>query len=160
MIDLNYDLGLYQSNTTEEMISNIKKVIDITMESEGFYGVYEVSLSFVDDNEIQSLNLEYRGKNSPTDVLSFPMFEKDELESIKNLETKIPELIGDIIISFPTAKEQASEYNHSINREICFLVCHSMLHLLGYDHMDQEEKEIMEEKQRWIMDKSGISRDK
>jgi len=103
----------------------------------------EVSVTLVCDDEIRELNREYRGIDKSTDVLSFEMG---------------GELLGDIIISLPTAIRQAEEYNHSAEREIAFLTVHGLLHLLGYDHMNKKDEKVMLEKQEEILNKLGITR--
>lgn len=158
MLDFNVDFGEFQKDISENIMDLIQQVGEIVLEEENLDGDFEVSLSFVDDEEIQALNLEYRGKNSSTDVLSFPMFEEQELKMLSD-NSMIPHLLGDIIISLPTAKRQAAEYEHSLKREVCFLVCHSMLHLLGYDHIEEDERVRMEKKQKEIMNKAGIKRE-
>ena len=126
----------------------------------------EVSVTIVDDEEIRSINSEYRGIDKSTDVLSFPFNEFtisghfDDIE--ENIDAFNPEtgelLLGDIILSTEHIVEQAKEYGHSETRELAFLVVHSMLHLMGYDHMNEEDRIIMEEKQRKILELEGISR--
>ena len=102
---------------------------------------YEVSVSFVDKEEIQSLNKTYRDKDSVTDVLSFPMdFEDEDISDIICL--------GDIVICVDRVKEQAGEFCHSEEREAAYLSVHSFLHLIGYDHIDEEDKIIMRRKRR------------
>ena len=119
----------------------------------------EVSVTFVDDEEIRKINSEYRGIDKSTDVLSFPF---NEFEIPGNLDAFNPEtgelLLGDIILSTDHIVEQAIEYGHSETRELAFLVVHSMLHLMGYDHMVDEDRVIMEERQRKILELEGISR--
>lgn len=158
MVEINCDFGEYEEEITEELSKNIQRVCDEVLKSEGYSGNFEISLSFVDDEEIREINLEYRNIDKKTDVLSFPMYEKNDLEAGDFANMPIPVLLGDVILSIPTAKEQADHYNHSLNREISFLICHSMLHLLGYDHMTEEEREEMEDKQKSIMNKLAIYR--
>lgn len=124
----------------------------------------EVALTFVDDEEIQALNKAYREKDKPTDVLSFPQWEDNDDEmTIVYDEDDAPEedaeMIGDIVISLQTAKRQAEEFGHSLEREVCFLFVHGFLHLIGYDHEegDAEEAEMFA-KQDEILQKAGISR--
>lgn len=117
----------------------------------------EVCLTFVDNAEIQELNQTYRGKNQPTDVLSFPMYEADE-EEIEVADEEEPLLLGDIVISIPRAKEQAVEYGHSFERELGFLTVHGFLHLLGYDHGTEEEEKSMFAKQEDILAQHGLIR--
>ena len=117
----------------------------------------EVSITFVDDQEIQEINKTYRGKDQPTDVLSFPMYEADE-EEIEVVDEEEPLLLGDIIVSIPRAKEQAEEYQHSFERELGFLVVHGFLHLLGYDHESEEDEQKMMTRQEEILSEHGLVR--
>lgn len=136
----------------------IKKAISEALRQENFAYPAEVSVSFVDNEAIHKLNLEYREKDKPTDVLSFPMWEKEELLDGSALDGHAVTL-GDIIISTEKATSQAEEYGHSIEREICFLSVHSILHLLGYDHETSEEDEIhMKTKQEEVLIKIGLPR--
>lgn len=106
-----------------------------------------VSVSFVDKDEIRALNKQYRGKNAVTDVLSFPQFEKKELSRLA-----LPEIeLGDVVICMDKIKEQAEEFGHSEERESMYLFTHSMLHLLGYDHMNEKDKKLMRAKEEKIM---------
>ncbi len=116
----------------------------------------EVSLSIVDNCKIRELNMEFRNKDAVTDVLSFPLTENGEFDV--NPETDCI-MLGDIVISAERAKEQAKTYGHSFEREMCFLVVHSMLHLLGYDHENGEKDEkVMFDKQKRILNMIGINR--
>ena len=136
----------------------IKKSLKEALTQEGFSYPAEVSVSFVDNESIHKLNLEYREKDKPTDVLSFPMWEKEELSDGSALDGHAVTL-GDIIISAEKAKSQAEEYGHSLEREICFLSVHSILHLLGYDHETSTEDETyMKAKQEDVLVKIGLPR--
>jgi len=163
MIDLNYDLGEYSAEITKEMINHLELIIKDTLNIHGLNDNYEVSLTFVDDEEIRNINRQYRKKDIKTDVLSFPMFTKEEIGTMRKDSnpngSEIFELLGDIIISVPTAKAQAKEYNHSFTREVCFLVCHSILHLLGYDHENPEDTKMMQAMERHILEKAEITRE-
>lgn len=110
------------------------------------------NIIIVDNTYIHKLNKEYRGIDRPTDVISFA------LEDYKDDVTLDFRMLGDIYISLDKAKEQAMEYGHSFLREICFLTIHGLLHLLGYDHMDKEEEEIMFKKQDEILNEFGITK--
>ena len=112
----------------------------------------EISVSLVTDAEIWELNKRFRNVDRPTDVLSFP--QEDETENEKG-----ERLLGDIIISLERARAQAQEYGHSLRRELAFLTAHSMLHLLGYDHMDPESERDMFARQEAILQKMGIPRE-
>lgn len=127
----------------------------------------EISLTLTDNEQIQGLNREYRGIDRETDVLSFPLinfrrpagYEILEQEEADCFNPETGELmLGDIVISVEKAAEQGREYGHGIKREFSFLVAHSMLHLLGYDHMDPAEAEIMERKQEAVLSSMGITR--
>ncbi len=145
----------------------IKNVVDAALELEKCPYECEVSVTIVDNDEIRSINKEFRGIDSATDVLSFPMTEYpspaefDILEDEEN-DSFNPEtgelLLGDIILSADKILEQADKYGHSVERELAFLTAHSMLHLMGYDHMEDDERIVMEDRQRKLMDMLGISR--
>ena len=111
----------------------------------------EISVTFVTNERIQEVNREYREKDQPTDVISFAIEEFGEGE-IEIIGVDMPRVLGDIIISIPSAKEQAKEYGHSFIRELGFLAVHGFLHLLGYDHETQEDEEEMFNKQKEILD--------
>ena len=121
----------------------------------------EISFTFTDNEGIREINRDYRDIDRATDVLSFPMLEFDDEEIDAEFETENGLVVlGDIVISIERANEQADELNHSLRRELAFLTAHSMLHLLGYDHVDDPEGErIMIEKQDAILNKLGITRD-
>ncbi|MCR5205123.1 MAG: rRNA maturation RNase YbeY [Lachnospiraceae bacterium] len=128
----------------------------------------QVNLTLTDNEGIHAINKEFRQIDRPTDVLSFPLIDYEEPNVFpENLEEAAEDyfdldtgelMLGDIIISVEKCKEQAEEYGHSVLREFSFLIVHSMLHLFGYDHMEDEERELMEQKQREILDRAGISR--
>lgn len=109
---------------------------------------YEISISFVDNDEIQLLNSQYRNIDRDTDVLSFPMDQEFDIPGNS--------ILGDIIISMEKAVEQAQEFSHPLEREIAYLTAHSVYHLLGYDHMQEEEKKEMREKEKYVMKKLKI----
>lgn len=116
----------------------------------------EVSVTLTNNDYIHTLNRTYRGIDRPTDVLSFALNESDEPEILGGEELNV---LGDLVISIERAEEQAKDYGHSVRREVAFLTVHGMLHLLGYDHMEDAEREEMETEQRFVMDKLGIARD-
>jgi len=136
----------------------IRRCCHAVLISEGFTQNAEVSVSFVSNQEIRSLNKTYRQKDSVTDVLSFPLTDEDGTREI-NTETGFI-MLGDIVISIETAVKQANIYGHSLSREIGFLTVHSMLHLLGYDHEKSPlDERIMREKEESVLEKLGISRE-
>ncbi len=127
----------------------------------------EISLLLTDNEEIREINREFRNIDAATDVLSFPTVEYETPGDFSGLEEATEEyfhpesgelLLGDIVISVERAIEQAQEYGHPLIRELAFLTAHSMLHLMGYDHMEDEERSLMEAKQEAILQKLGISR--
>lgn len=134
----------------DELTSDIEKSIRICLLQELNDDNYEISLSFVSEVEIRKLNRDYRDKDSVTDVLSFPLDDDFAIQT---------NLLGDIIICCKRAIEQAKEYNHSIKREIVYLVVHSMFHLLGYDHIDESDRIIMRNKEKSALKEIGIYKD-
>lgn len=146
-----------------------KRVVETALDTENCPYEIELNVIFTDNSEIQEVNKNYREVDAPTDVLSFPMVDYTEPGDFSHLEEDTdnyfnPEtgelLLGDILVSVEKIMEQAKEYGHSEERELGFLIAHSMLHLFGYDHMEEEERAVMEEKQRLILDGLGITRDK
>ncbi len=136
----------------------LKEIIRLAVEKVGqLYGAEnaEVSITLTDNKYIHQLNREYRKIDRPTDVLSFALNESEEPEILDGPETDV---LGELVISVERAEEQAEEYGHSLRREIAFLTVHGMLHLLGYDHMEEEERQEMEQEQRFVMEKLGIPR--
>lgn len=129
---------------TPEMEALLNKVVEHVVQAENATGAEEVSILITDNTEIQSLNAEYREIDSPTDVLSFPMDE---------------ECLGDIVISMDKVLEQAEEYGHSPERELAFLTVHGMLHLLGYDHIEEEDRVQMRTREEEILNELGIRRE-
>lgn len=136
----------------------MEKIVLDSLKYENFQEECEVSISIVDNEEIHQINKQFRGIDRPTDVLSFPQLTFEEGERMERNE-KDEVVLGDIIISLEKAQEQAEEYGHSLKREIAFLTAHSMLHLLGYDHMEPEEEKEMFAKQKEILEMAGIPRE-
>mgnify|MGYP005864861035 FL=1 len=147
---------LFENNTKEEVnYKLIENVISEALKYEGVSDNTEISVTIVDNEEIRKINNKYRNIDRATDVLSFPLIDFDN-EDLPNDGSKI--YLGDIIISIERAKEQANEYSHSLDREVGFLTAHSMLHLLGYDHMVPEEEKVMFAKQEEILSNLGLKR--
>ena len=152
----------------EELINIINEVCEKALRAEEVNIPYQISLLFVDNEEIRDINRETRGIDKATDVLSFPMLDypKDKVFKEVYKETKFNEIyldgeelvLGDMVLSLERAKEQSIEYNHSFNREVCYLVVHSILHLLGYDHMEDEEKKRMRKREEEILGDLNITR--
>lgn len=146
---------------TEEMEKTLMSVCDRVLMSEECDFDAEISVTLVDNESIREINAEQRNIDRPTDVLSFPMLEFDEDGvACADYDTDGDFIIlGDIVISMERAQEQAQEYGHSFIRELAFLTAHSMLHLLGYDHINSpEEERIMCEKQEAVLQSLGITR--
>lgn len=142
---------------TEEQIESIRKLLHLAAELEKVQEDAEMSVTFVDNERIQEINREYRDKDRPTDVISFAL--EDEVEGeLQIVGAQMPRVLGDIIISIPKAKEQAEEYGHSFMRELGFLAVHGFLHLLGYDHMTEEDEQEMFAKQKKILHSFGLER--
>lgn len=142
-------------------------VIEAALMNENFPYEAEVSLTLTGMEEIHEINRQFRQIDRPTDVLSFPMIEYPAAGDFTQLNDDSgifdPEsgeaVLGDIVLNIPQVLLQAREYGHSILREYAFLIAHSMLHLMGYDHMEQEERTQMEEHQRQIMERLSITRE-
>ncbi len=151
----------------EEMLI---KVVEEALRQEQCPYECEVNVRLTENEGIRRLNQEFRDLDVPTDVLSFPMVEYEVPADFSQLESPEAQimyfnldtgelLLGDIVISLERAREQSEEYGHSMERELAFLTAHSMLHLMGYDHMEEDERELMEQKQENILQNLGITRD-
>lgn len=147
-IDEQQVIGEDTKNQIESLLTFAAKKENITEEA-------ELSISFVDEEEIQAINRDYRDNDKVTDVISFSL-EEDEPE-IEGLD--MPRVLGDIIICLEVAKEQAESYNHSLSRELGFLALHGFLHLLGYDHMTEEDEKEMFSRQDEILNEFGLTRE-
>ncbi|MEB7464577.1 rRNA maturation RNase YbeY [Mammaliicoccus sciuri] len=139
----------------EDTKNQIESLLTFAAKKENITEEAELSISFVDEEEIQAINHDYRDKDKVTDVISFSL-EEDEPE-IEGLD--MPRVLGDIIICLEVAKEQAESYNHSLSRELGFLALHGFLHLLGYDHMTEEDEKEMFSRQDEILNEFGLTRE-
>ena len=138
-----------------KMLEKMQEAGDFLMGEEGIdTDRAEISLTLVEPEEIKSLNAEYRNVDSVTDVLSFPQY-----DDIRNPDNPQAICLGDVVICDDTARRQAEEYGHSYERELVYLFVHSVLHLLGYDHMDEEERREMRTREENVMRRVGLSRD-
>ena len=156
------ELMIYFENNQEKLpvTYKLKRLIRLSIEAslayEGFENSCEVSVTLTDDEGIHKLNRSFRKIDAPTDVLSFPLFDYEGSDEppVDELEN----MLGDIVISLERAQAQADEFGHSFEREVAFLCVHSMLHLLGYDHVDSEEDELdMRRRQTAIMEMLGLA---
>lgn len=163
MIDLIIENEQDKEEWTSELEELVTTVCERALNSEECNFDAQISLTLVDNEAIREINNEQRGIDRATDVLSFPMLEFDENGDCLDADYEMDGdfvILGDIVISMERAREQSIEYGHSFTREIAFLTAHSMLHLLGYDHVDDPEGEkIMFEKQEQILVSLGITRD-
>ena len=142
---------------TAEQQELVTKLLEFAAMQEKVTEGSEVSVTFVDNERIHEINKEYRQKDAPTDVISFAMEEMGEGEiEIKGSDE--PAVLGDIIISIDRTKEQAEEYGHSYERELGFLAIHGFLHLLGYDHMNEEDEKVMFSRQKELLENYGLAR--
>lgn len=150
LIDEFNQLTAEQEELIVNLLNHAAKEEDVEADS-------EISVTLVTNEEIQEINKMYRGKDSPTDVISFALEEMGEGEiEIKGIDE--PRVLGDIIISLEQTKEQAEEYGHSFIRELGFLTVHGFLHLLGYDHMNEQDEREMFTKQDKILEGFGLER--
>lgn len=138
----------------------IHTVIEKCFEEEGLdkLKIY-INIILTNPEQIRKINKEYRNIDKETDCLSFPMFEKEEIEElIKQKEHVTLDILGDVVVSITKVYEQAEEYNHSFERELAYMIVHGFYHLMGYDHMEEEEKNIMREKEENILQNLNITR--
>ena len=133
----------------------IRRAVIASLEYEGFGADTEISVTFTDNEGIRAINSEFRGIDAPTDVLSFPLTDYEEVDF--PVADEPTSSLGDIVLSLERADEQAREFGHSFEREVAFLTVHSMLHLLGYDHINSEEEDAeMRRRQREILESIGL----
>lgn len=153
----------------EKLINKLQDVINLALKEEKVTLECEISLLFVDNEEIKEINRENRGIDRETDVLSFPMLDYPKNKVYKDVYVDYrfdttffdgEELVlGDVVLSLEKVEEQRIEYNHSFEREACYLVVHSVLHLLGYDHMEDHEKNVMRAREEHILSLLNIKRE-
>ena len=150
-------LDIENDNKYEKIIS---RVLEKCFEIEQLLDEkFIVSVTLTNPENIKLLNKKYRNIDKSTDVLSFPMFDKEEIDKIrKNLNIQYNDILGDMVISIEQVKIQAKEYGHSFERELSYMVVHSFYHLLGYDHMSEDEKKVMREKEEYVLEKLNITR--
>ena len=144
----------------EEYEEVIKKVLKYCYKEENIESSnMEITITLTTPENIRKINREYRNIDKATDVLSFPMFEKDELDKkIKEKDFEHEDILGDIIISIEKVEEQAKEYGHSFERELSYMVVHGFYHLMGYDHIKEEDKKIMRPREEKILNDLKIVR--
>ena len=147
----------WEIDEERELEDKIKEVVRAALETENAKCDVNLSVVITDNENIREINKEQREIDSPTDVLSFPGYEKEEWEELKEFKNETV-YIGDIVVSKERVVEQASEYETGFEREFCYLIAHGMLHLMGYDHMVETDKMIMREKEEEVMKKLNLER--
>ena len=151
-------LDLEENIEFEEII---KKVIEQCFKEEKLENSkLNISITLTTPENIRKINKEYRNVDNETDVLSFPIFEKEELDKkILNNKFEYEDILGDIVISIKRVEEQAKEYGHSFERELSYMVVHGFYHLMGYDHIKEQDKLVMRSKEEKVLTKLGITRE-
>lgn len=149
--------GIDEKKEYEELIEKVlKKCFEVeNIEDKNFY----MSIILTTPAEIRKLNKEYRNIDRETDVLSFPMYEKEELETVKKQKQEWKDTLGDIVISIERVDEQAKEYGHSFEREFAYMLVHGFYHIMGEDHIEEEDKKIMRAKEENVLSKLNIVRE-
>ncbi len=137
-------------------LERLDTILPLYAEQEGLPDELVIGLTFCDDEAIRSINNEYRGIDRATDVLSFPLYERDD--EIELLEDELAPF-GDIVLSVPHAQAQAAEYGHSVEREVCYLIVHGLMHLAGYDHIEPEDKVEMRAAEEALLNAVGVTRE-
>ena len=156
-----YQLEYLDLEENKEYEDIVKKVVEQCFKEENLENskLY-ISITLTTPEQIHEINKQYRNVDKETDVLSFPMFEKEELdEKIKSQDFEHEDVLGDIVISIEKVKGQAAEYGHSFEREFSYMIVHGFYHLMGYDHIEEEDKVIMRPKEENVLTKLGIRRD-
>jgi len=148
------EINFLDIEENQEYINSLKKVIDKCFEEEKLRdkNLY-INIVLTNPENIRKINKEHRSIDKETDVLSFPMFEKEELEQRKEINQDV---LGDIVISIEKVKEQAEEYGHSFERELAYMAVHGFYHLMGYDHMNENDKLLMRQKEENVLNKLNI----
>ena len=142
----------------QNQLEMLEKLLSHAAKEEGVEAGSEVSIMFVNNERITEINRDYRGKDQPTDVISFALDDEEEGDDPIVFDEQIPHLLGEIVISVPKIEEQAADYGHSFERELGFLCVHGFLHLLGYDHMTDEDEKEMFSKQKVLLEQYGLTR--
>jgi len=136
-----------------------EKVIKKAFETEGIDKInLYINIILTNPENIRKFNKEHRNIDKETDVLSFPMFEKQEIENMLTYGNEIQDILGDIIISIPRVEQQSKEYEHSFEREFAYMLIHGFYHLIGYDHLNENDKKQMREKEENVLEKLNITR--
>lgn len=155
-----YQIEYLEEKENEKYEDIIKKVVKKCFEVENLIdSLLYISITLTNPENIHKINKEYRNIDKPTDVLSFPMFEKQEIEEkIQKKDFEFEDILGDIVISIEQVQNQAEEYGHSFEREFAYMIVHGFYHLMGYDHMEEVDKQIMRKKEENILNSLDITR--
>lgn len=155
-----YEITYLNIEENKEYEKTIEKVLHKCFEEEGLLNSkLMITITLTTPEDIRKINKKYRKIDKETDVLSFPMFEKNELEEkIENKDFLYEDVLGDIIISIEKVKEQAEEYGHSFERELSYMLVHGFYHLMGYDHIEEDDKKMMRPKEEKILNELKITR--
>lgn len=140
-----------------QLETQLHMLVETLLQMEGQSPEAEISLTFVDDEQIRRLNRDYRGLDQPTDVLSFAMRESSDEEPAMASDPTF-DVLGDVVISLETAERQSKDYGHSLRREIGYLTVHGVLHLLGYDHQTETERDLMRQKEEAVLRYANLKR--
>lgn len=156
-----YQLEYLDLESNDKYKEIIKRVIEQCFKEEKIEkSKLYISITLTNPEHIHEINKQYRNVDRATDVLSFPMFEKKEIdEKIENNNFEHEDVLGDIVISIEKVEEQAKEYGHSFEREFAYMLVHGFYHLMGYDHIEDDDKVIMRKKEEIVLNKLGITRD-
>ena len=156
----NYEIVYKEIEEDKTWEDIVKKVFEQCFKEEGLQdSKLYITVTFTKPENIQNINKEYRNIDKPTDVLSFPMFEKEELDQkIQKKDFSYQDILGDIIISISKVEEQAKEYGHSFERELSYMLVHGFYHLMGYDHIEEKDKKEMRKKEENILKTLDILR--
>ena len=155
-----YQLEYLEEKENAKYEEIIEKVIKKCFEVENLIdSQLYISITLTNPENIRKINKEYRDVDKPTDVLSFPMFEKEEIDKkIAEKDFEYEDVLGDIVISIEQVQNQAEEYGHGFEREFAYMLIHGFYHLMGYDHMEENDKKQMREKEEFVLNKLNISR--
>lgn len=152
---MQFDIVNEWGELDEAWLKRLDEILPLYEEQQGLPHDLVIGLTFTGDEEIRTINNEYRGIDRATDVLSFPLYERDD--EIELLEGELAPF-GDIVLSVPHAQAQAAEYGHSVEREVCYLIVHGLMHLAGYDHIEADDKAEMRTEEEKLLGAIGVTR--
>lgn len=152
---MQFDIVNEWGELDEAWLKRLDEILPLYEEQQGLPHDLVIGLTFTGDDEIRAINNEYRGIDRATDVLSFPLYERDD--EIELLEGELAPF-GDIVLSVPHAQAQAAEYGHSVEREVCYLIVHGLMHLAGYDHIEADDKAEMRAEEEKLLGAIGVTR--